>query len=706
MRNDRTKPQKRVGEMNEDERLIHKRNFDEAFMDFSARYDFRRRRKRNRDYLRGDQWNDLIYDHKYDDQVKEETYLRRRGRLTTKNNQIDPIIRNLIGQFRESYPSSIVYSRNSETKGLGDMMTEALRYVEDLNRVELLDVGQMREALISGAWGNRVQMDWFSKLNKSEVSFDPIDQRRLAYNSDLQDIRLKDLKRWVYLHDSELDEIISMYAESEDEAEKIANWYGRDVDNYQISWDQLTGSDIADDINFHVCHEHGKERVIEVWRKSYAWRTIMHDYSSGEYAITDMTMKEIEAINDERVNNIVEMQAAAAEAKGERITNADKAKMKDDLIENDEVELIDAERKFTDMWHVYHYTPWGDVLFESETPYNHLQSPLELSLHPMIDGEVYGLIESIVDQQKYFNRMISMLDFLINASAKGVLMIDKRMIPKEYIAKDEDGNDNFDAFLENWTEFDGVIYYESDPNNPGNMPQHIVNNSIPAGMNDMIQLQHELLEKISGVVGPVQGHTPSSGTPASLYMQQTVNASMTNRDIFDTFFDWMKMRNYKAIQLIQQYWTEVTYIKAGGNRSSSRGLTKYNPSKVQNILFDLVIGQGQQSAVYRQIVDEQMEKFMLNGLVTFEEYLEESTMPYATKLLEKVRERKKAMQAEEMQQQQQAMMQQGQGQPPQGMPQQQAMPQQGQPQPGQVSQQQTPVDADKVVERQQRVDTN
>lgn len=677
------KPQKRRGDMKDEELRIHSRNFDQAFMDYTAREEFFRRRKRSRDYLRGEQWNDLIYDNKYNDTVREEEYLRRRGRLTTKNNQIDPIIRNLVGQFRESYPGSVVYSRNNETKGIGDMMTEALRYVEDLNEAQEIDVHQFREALISGAWGNRVEYSWFQKLYNSEVTFEPIDQRRFAYNADMQDVRMKDLKRWVYLHDVELDEIIETYAESPKEGERIAEWYGRNTNIYPVGWDQLSGSAIADNLNFYISNEYSKERVIEVWRIDRKWQKIIHDRQSGEHGPTDMTEKEIQLINDERVEKVVALKVAMMKSSGMKVTKKDKAEIRDTLIEEDAVPLIDFEQRFAGVWHTYHYTPWGDLLFESETPYDHQESPIELSLHPMTDGEVYGLIESIIDQQKYFNRMISMLDFLINSSAKGVLMIDKNMIPKEYIGKNEDGTDNLDEFLENWTEFDGVIYYESDPNNPGNIPQHIVNQSMPAGMNDMIRLQHDLLEKISGVVGPVSGHDPGSGTPASLYMQQTVNASMTNRDIFESFFSWMRRRNRKAVQLIQQYWEDETYIKAGGKRSASRGIVKYNPSKVRNVLFDLVMGEGQQSAVYRQIVDEGLEKYMLNGLITFEEYLEESTMPYAENLLQKVRERNRAMQAEQAQQGDEAAQQQG-------------MPQIGQPQ------QQQPTDPDKAVESQRR----
>lgn len=664
MKHTRLKPDRL---MSIDERKKHKRNMDQALTDFNSRRNFRLQRARARNFLKGEQWNDLIYDNKYDDHVTEKEYLERRGRLTTKNNQIGPIVRNLVGQFRESYPSSIVYARNREDASLGDMMTEALRYVEDMNEVSEIDVQQFREALISGAWGNRIEFDWFENLQAPEVSMDPIEQHRFAYNADVQDIRLRDLKRWVYLHDMEIDEIIQHFAEKPRDAKQIMDWYGRGTEDYMVDWNELTGSDIPDTIDFYMTNNLSKHRVIEVWRKEFSWVRMIHDHQLGIYERTDMTEREVEALNEQRVDQIVDMKMQLLNATGQSLTDAEATQLRQ-IVEIDmQDELIEFRNDYLPVWHVYFYTPYGDLLFESETPYDHNQSPIELSLHPMIDGEVYGLVSEIIDQQKYFNRMISMLDFLITSSAKGVLMIDKRMVPKEYISKNADGSDNMDAFIENWVEFDGVIYYESDPNNPTNLPQHIVNNSMPAGINDMIRLQHDLLEKISGVVGPVAGHNPKSGTPASLYMQQTVNASMTNRDIFESYYSWQRKRNRKVIQLIQQYWDEVRYIKTGGQRSTALALTLYDPIKVRGVDFDLVVSEGQQSAVFRQVIDESLKEYLLNQLITFEEYLEESTLPFADSLLEKVRQRNQQEQAMAEEQEDEiakSLM------PPQGVPQQ------------------------------------
>lgn len=657
-------------QMTDEQRRIHTRNMQQAHSDYNARQPYFQRRRRARNFLRGHQFSDRIYDNKYGDMPTEETYLQRRGRLTTKNNQIDPIIRNLIGQFRESYPSSMAYGRNRDNAMIGDMMTEALRYVEDLNETTEIDVQQFREALMSGAWGNRVEYDWFDKLNDSEVSFDPIEQPRLAYNSDLKDIRLRDLTRWVYLHDLSIDEIISVYAESKRDVDKILQWYGKTRHDLHIDYNEMTGEDISDAIDFHYTHDSAKHRVVEIWRKEFQWENIIHDRLDGRSERTDMTEKEVAVINAERIDQLVAVQVEMMRMEGRKPTEAEVEEMRQSVVDSEAVALIDFEQQFIGVWHCYHYTPWGQLLYQSETPYDHNESPLELYLHPLTDGEVYGLIETIIDQQKYFNRSISMLDFLLATSAKGVLMIDKKMVPKEYLTTDGDGNTNLDRFTDKWAEFDGVIYYESDSSNPTRMPQHVVNNAMPAGLTDMLKIQHDLMKEISGVLGPVAGHNPSSGTPASLYMQQTINASMTNRDIFESFFAWMRRRNKKALQLIQQFWTELRYIKTGGSRSARASSIQFDPHLIAGIDFDIVVNEGVQSALYRQVIEESLKEYLANQLITFEEYLEESTMPYADTLLETIRHRKAQPpedQAAGMQQPQPAGTE---GAPPPGMPQQ------------------------------------
>ena len=609
------------------------RIFNQAFQDWMSRGDFRERRRRARNYLRGKQWDDLIYDHKEKDYVTEEEYLQRRGRLTTKNNQLEPIMRNLKGQFRENLPSPIVFSRNRDSSSLGDMMTEALRTVHDLNEANELDAHQFVEFMMSGACGERIQYSWWDRLHRSEVTMEPVDQTRLAYNPDVSDIRLRDLSRWMYLHSIDLEDVISTFAKTRKDAKKIRQWYAGE--GSEIEWAGLSGKSRSDAVDFYHESDRGKVRVIEVWRKEKKWVSILHDPLTGDSEITDLSEDDVAEMNRHRLDHALAVELATEGLTLEDVEEADLHERRLAMAQTGEIQLYELDERYESIWRSYFFTPRMQVLFETDSPYMHNESVLSLALYPMIDGEVYGLFETLIDQQRYINRMISMLDFLIGSSAKGVLMIDKNLIPKD---------SSPEQFLQDFHEFDGVIFYESDRNNPANLPKHITANSVPVGMTDMLKMQQELLEKISGVVGAMSGHDPKSGTPASLYMQQTVNASLTNRDLFETFFAWMRKRDRLIVQLIQQYWDDPIFLRSGGKNSNSVTSMRYEPNAVKDVDFDLVMSQGENSAVYRQIVDESLREFLANQFITFEEYLETCNMPYKDTLMEKIRERRSQMQ--------------------------------------------------------------
>ena len=41
--------------------------------------------------------------------------------------------------------------------------------------------------------------------------------------------------------------------------------------------------------------------------------------------------------------------------------------------------------------------------------------------YPFIDGEIHSFVADVIDQQRYTNRLITLNDWVIRASAKGVL---------------------------------------------------------------------------------------------------------------------------------------------------------------------------------------------------------------------------------------------------------------------------------------------
>jgi hypothetical protein len=64
----------------------------------------------------------------------------------------------------------------------------------------------------------------------------------------------------------------------------------------------------------------------------------------------------------------------------------------------------------------------------------------------------------------------------------------------------------------------------------------------------LIQSQIQLIHDVSGVSDALQGKSPSAGTSASLYAQESFNASYNIRGFLDTFRAFSLRRSRKALQ--------------------------------------------------------------------------------------------------------------------------------------------------------------
>jgi len=158
------------------------------------------------------------------------------------------------------------------------------------------------------------------------------------------------------------------------------------------------------------------------------------------------------------------------------------------------VPLIEYNRSYEVYWYVKYLSWQGYVLNEFETPYEYKSHPFSLLLYPLVDGEVWGFVEDIIDQQRYINRLITLLDFIIGSSSKGVLLV-----PEDSISDDFDIN----SIAQEWTKFNGVIKIKLK--NGAAPPIQMATKSTNIGINELLAYQLKFLSEVSGVSGAVQG---------------------------------------------------------------------------------------------------------------------------------------------------------------------------------------------------------
>jgi hypothetical protein len=567
---------------------------------WDSQRDFRERRKRSRDYFRGKP-KEMMTHPETQEPISEDDYVIEQGRIPFKVNRISPIIRNLKGQFRQAKTSRMAYGVNRDDNEAGDMMTEALNMACRTNQTTEVDASEVMESLLGGFYGWSTGYKWNPELKANEISVDPIDPTRFFYNSDITDVRFQGLRICGEVFDVPVDAVIMQFAKTAAHEKFIRDMYADVQKAAEFPYEYLNyGFNLRDNLDFYTSDNPSLARVIVVWKLEYRWKKFVHDRSTGSYDEMDVTREQIEFINQQRM----------LEAR---------------IMGKTEFDEVTLQEQYDAVWHCYYLTPLGYVLHDSDTPYWHESNPYTLGLAQFIDGEVWGLIEDIIDQQRLSNRLVSAIDYMFGASAKGVLMVDEAQIPQGWTPA---------MFASEWTKFNGVIFYKAKPN--VDAPHQVTQNSIPAGIfNWLMSLSGEMKE-ITGVTGPVMGHDPQSGTPASLYNQQVAQGELTTRDFFDSFYEVRRQRDLKVVKLIAQYYTESKMLAVSGRRPDGRKLLQYDPTRVRNIQWDIVVSDTPDTPASRQLMEEYLVDLMKNERLTFKQYLQLSSHPKADLILQTI----------------------------------------------------------------------
>ena len=581
---------------------------------------YRKNAVRNKNFTFGKQWEDKVrVNGRY---ISEEENIIRQGKAPLINNMLRQLVKTVVGAFRENKVEPQAISRDRDEQKLGEMMSIALQYAHQINSLHELDARCFESFLIKGVACQIVSYCWDKLRVKKEVHVKSVNPYSLFFNGDIEDPRGEDLTCIGFISDAKLSEVIQSFARNEKDALRIASLYSevRYNDAYSTNYDALDGRNKSE-LDFYRPNESDKVRVIEAWELESKERVYCHDKERGEnYLIEKKDLHHIERENQARMSYYVSMGVP----------------MEDVLEKN----IIETEWMWDTFWYVRYLTPNGDVLAEMETPFSHREHPFAFIAYPLIDGEVHPFISDMIDQQKLMNRLLTLQEFILGASAKGVLVF-----PEDAL-----GNMSKEEVLKEWVKYNGVIFAKIKPGMP--MPQQIVSNATNVGIIELVQLQMKLLQDISGVHGALQGKAPTSGTAASLYAQESQNAATNLLDLYDSFNEFRKRRDYKMMKVIQQYYDAPRYIGIAGHDYSNEA-KYYNPSLVRDSDMDIIISESIATPAYRMAMNNFLMQIYQMGQLDLKTMLQHAAYPFSDKLIDAIDKKEKEMAA-----QQQAMTQQ------------------------------------------------
>ena len=560
---------------------------------------FRKDRERNKRYNYGDQWQDIV-------QVgcrsmTEEEYIKTQGNVPMKNNLIRRLVRNVLGVYRSQSKEPTCVARDREEQSYGETMSTVLQCNMQLNSMQEMYARSMEEFLISGLIVHRKWFGW--REGKLDCWTDYVQPNNFFMDNNMRDFRGWDVSCIGEIHDESFNTICTQFAESPEDYQRLARIYrlASDRSNILDNCSQWGYSNVKN-VDFLFTSEPGRCRVVEVWRKEQKPRYFCHDYNNG-----DVYKIEVEDYAD-----MVEAE------------NADRLRRgKEAGIPEEEIPLIEATWRMDSYWYYYYLTPFGDILKEGETPYMHGSHPYVFKAYPYIDGEVHSFVADVVDQQRYTNRLIMMYDWVMRASAKGVLLVPEGCLPDGVSLND---------FAEEWSRFNGVIMYKPKAGVPA--PQQISNNSTNIGISELLNIQLKFFEDISGVNGALQGKPGYSNMSGVLYSQQTQNATTSLLDLLDSFSSFVKEGAKKDVKNIQQYYDNKRVFNIAGKSST---LTEYDPQKIRDVEFDLSIVESTSTPAYRAIANEFLMELWRSNQINVQQLLEVGDFPWADRLLQSIK---------------------------------------------------------------------
>lgn len=561
---------------------------------------FRKDRERNKRYTYGDQWDDVICVN--GKSITEEEYIKTQGNVPLKNNLIRRLVRNILGVYRSQMKEPTCIARDRDEQKLGETMSTILQYNMQLNRMNNLYSRTLEEFLIGGFIVHRKSYGW--RNNRQDCWTDYVNPNNFIIDNNMRDFRGWDVSLVGEIHDISFGQLLEQFATTPEEYQQLKEiYYMASKREYVVSCAERFGYSRLENYDFLLTNDPGRCRVIELWRKEQKPRYRCHDYQNGDIYKIDIEnyKEEVLDVNAERMR--------MAQIAGMPL---------------DEVPLIKAEWFIDDYWYFYYLTPFGQILKEGESPFEHKSHPYVFRAYPFLDGEIHSFVADIIDQQRYVNRLITLYDWIMRASAKGVLLIPSDCVPEG----------GMEQIAEQWTEFNGVIVYT--PSKSGKEPKQVANNSTNIGITELLNIQLKLMEDISGVSGALQGKPGFSGESAAHFNAQVQNSTMSLLDLLESFSDFVVEAAFKDVKNMQQFYDNKRIFNIAGKGA----VIEYDPEKIKNVEFDLNITESTTSPAYRMMANDFLMQLFQAQAISVEQLLENGNFPFSDDLLQSIKSQK------------------------------------------------------------------
>lgn len=548
--------------------------------------ELRKKWKRAQDFVMGRQLEEKIEWNGRKITIRE--YMELQGMPILEYDVISDKLISLVGLVRQQRATASCTAVDPNEEDYISFFNEYLRQNDNNNNRQEMDARLFYEFCVYGFIG--MSTVWDRRDGREAIFNDKVDIYKLAvppfFKPDLSDIEIFGIG-----HDLTWREILAKFTDGSDgQAQQLNEIYLQTQSHYspeqgyQATGEaQLTG--LEDFLHSSI---QGKYRVIEVWTKESRQSLWVHDWDKSDAGFMPMDAKaELDAENESRKRANVMM-----DENGLPILDENGEEMY--YVDPDELNLIEYEAQMETFWYRRYITPNGYLLDARESPYFVLRDgyrcsiqPYSFLAYPCLQGEVKSLIMRMENNQRTLNHYMMMINFVVANGAKGTLLVDDASV-SDKVSPEENRR--------NYNKTNGEYHWDSSKG--GEKPEVLMNKSIPAGVEFMINFAKMMAAEGSGVQGALQGvHRNTSGKQ---YQLERESASTSVTDFVESF-NCFKLREAKLkIYLIQEFCNEHDSVKLVGDDYR----TYFNPETMRDMDLDVAMDLDSYSATIRdQIVD-------------------------------------------------------------------------------------------------------
>lgn len=433
----------------------------------------------------------FVYGRQWDDPVRlpsgEWVTMAERAR----RNQCEPVTSNIIRQIVKSVVGRFRAEHCPEVPA-------PLKSVAEANQLDELDARTLEEFLISGCAIQRISGEL--RPGGSGPWIDVVSPARFFVNA-FTDPRGHDIETIGMLHDWPFGELLVRLGAHADKgrADALRAIYDPEASRLPFA---LRDSGVGQGESFLSPDDYTRCRVIEVWTRRFSSVIACVDAETGRVAL-----------------------APASAMEGLLRENA--RRRKKGLAE------VELHRRLAVGWTGCWLSPSGRLLRQVERS----DHPFVVKMYPLIDGEVHPFIEDVIDRQIQVNRTLTMVDRIMSVSAKEVLLL-----PCEAVVGGKDWR--LPDYARQWATPGAVIPYKSTN---GQAPSVVNTAGLNSGLSNLLAVELDMMEQVSGVGSALRGMRPGSATTAGLYNAQAENSALALHDIFDTFNSFRAQRNARLL---------------------------------------------------------------------------------------------------------------------------------------------------------------